>query len=523
MSDIFISYSQSDQKWVKELATTLEALGYDVWWDTELLAGDDFHNVIPAELENAKCVLVVWSKKSITRRWVKAEASRGDERGVLIPLLMESGVKLPMPFNMLQAEDMTQWDGKISYPAFQRLLRAIQRHCEPAFLNNEESSTQDLGVSPVKIRKRYISVASLIILGSLWFYGQNIQSLADENYLHYKSKFRSFHHKYFDKDPGLVGSSNPASISKPTPSTFVSKGDGVDKIYFNNIDRSFRKTIKDAMGISNFGKSYAVIVGIDKFEEFRNLGTKNDPIRLKDYLLKEAGFDYVHLLTGGSVTLQRIEEIMSDTMPRILTKNDRFLFYWSGQAVTRYLDGEEEGYLAVSSSQPENPSTMLSMSNLNSWDSLLPAKQALYLLDACFSGLAKFKSAKSAGHSSSNDQLSMLSRPSRQILTAGASGEETIVSERLGGSVFNRALVDGLRGKANANFGGASKDGIITASELELYLQYRVSKEAISAGWKKSITPSLTQISGVGDFFFMDEFFKGSSKALPVPSGVSIK
>ncbi|MFI0398064.1 MAG: SUMF1/EgtB/PvdO family nonheme iron enzyme [Thiolinea sp.] len=128
MSDIFISYSRHDQEWVGKFAKVLEDAGYSIWWDTRLLAGDEFHDVIPAALEEASCVIVVWSKVSVTRKWVRAEASRAHDKEVLIPIQIES-VQIPMPFNLLQAENMQQWNGKRNHPAFQRLLTSIDRYC----------------------------------------------------------------------------------------------------------------------------------------------------------------------------------------------------------------------------------------------------------------------------------------------------------------------------------------------------------------------------------------------------------
>jgi TIR domain len=37
MSDVFISYARQDQMLAKELAHHLQPLGFQVWWDTELL------------------------------------------------------------------------------------------------------------------------------------------------------------------------------------------------------------------------------------------------------------------------------------------------------------------------------------------------------------------------------------------------------------------------------------------------------------------------------------------------------
>lgn len=168
MSDIFISYSRSDQKWVKMLAAAFEEHGYDVWWDTELLAGDDFHHVIPEELEKAKCVIVVWSKASVTRKWVRAEVSRGDQRDVLVPILMESDVKVPMPFNMLQAEDMTCWNGNSNHPLFEHLLLAVNQYCKkpPAALIKKK----------ITQLHKYGIIALLILISGFWFSKSAIKS-----------------------------------------------------------------------------------------------------------------------------------------------------------------------------------------------------------------------------------------------------------------------------------------------------------------------------------------------------------
>ena len=46
MTDVFISYSKSDQAIARTLASDLKALGFGVWWDFELYAGEDFHDAI---------------------------------------------------------------------------------------------------------------------------------------------------------------------------------------------------------------------------------------------------------------------------------------------------------------------------------------------------------------------------------------------------------------------------------------------------------------------------------------------
>lgn len=174
MTDIFISYSRHDQEWVARFAKALEDMGYVVWWDTRLLAGDDFHHTIPVVLDEARCVVVVWSKVSVERDWVRAEAYRGNERKVLIPVQVES-VQIPLPFNLLHAEDMERWDGKPGHPAFQRLLRAIARYCPSPQIQVPVAAEQrpEYQILPVKVAKAgwwAIGVTVLVGLAGLSVY-----------------------------------------------------------------------------------------------------------------------------------------------------------------------------------------------------------------------------------------------------------------------------------------------------------------------------------------------------------------
>ncbi|WML91354.1 toll/interleukin-1 receptor domain-containing protein [Thiothrix lacustris] len=134
MTDIFISYSRNDQECGSKLAAVLGAQGYRVWWDISgLLAGHDFQRTISAVLDEAHCVIVVWSENSVTSRWVRAEAIRGDERGVLVPLRVDGAI-IPLPFNILHTEDLRDWEGDEGNTGFQKLLSAVAQYTEPSLL-----------------------------------------------------------------------------------------------------------------------------------------------------------------------------------------------------------------------------------------------------------------------------------------------------------------------------------------------------------------------------------------------------
>lgn len=124
MADIFFSYARADTGRVHQLADALGDNGWTVWWDRSIPPGSSFDEVIEAQLMDARCVLVLWSKASISSSWVKEEAEEGLQRGVLTPVLIDS-VRPPLGFRRVQAADLTDWDGDPSHDGYQQLLQAV--------------------------------------------------------------------------------------------------------------------------------------------------------------------------------------------------------------------------------------------------------------------------------------------------------------------------------------------------------------------------------------------------------------
>jgi hypothetical protein len=126
MSAIFISYASEDRERAKVLAHALEQEGLAVWWDRKIPLGKAFDEVIDKHLSSALCVLVLWTRSSVESRWVRAEASEAAARDVLIPLILEPGVRIPLEFRLLQAADLSHWDGDLDQPGFLALLESIR-------------------------------------------------------------------------------------------------------------------------------------------------------------------------------------------------------------------------------------------------------------------------------------------------------------------------------------------------------------------------------------------------------------
>jgi hypothetical protein len=119
--DIFFSYAHQDQARVAPVVAALEARGWSVFWDRRIPAGQTWRGHLGRALDQARCVVVAWSKHSINSEWVIEEAERGRRRHVLVPVLLDP-VDSPLGFGGIQAADLVGWRPKHSLPAFDSFL-----------------------------------------------------------------------------------------------------------------------------------------------------------------------------------------------------------------------------------------------------------------------------------------------------------------------------------------------------------------------------------------------------------------
>jgi adenylate cyclase len=69
-ADVFVSYARDDLPRVKPLVGMLEAQGWSVFWDRQILPGQPWSSLIEEKLTAAKAVVVVWSRTSVQSEWV---------------------------------------------------------------------------------------------------------------------------------------------------------------------------------------------------------------------------------------------------------------------------------------------------------------------------------------------------------------------------------------------------------------------------------------------------------------------
>lgn len=131
MSDIFISYKREEQAIARNLANAFEDQGWTVWWDPKLRAGEHFDELIEKALNEAKCVIVMWSERSVQSRYVRDEATYALEKGKLVPVAIEN-VTLPFRFKGVHTLSLLGWDGSKDFSEFRRLVEDISSILGPS-------------------------------------------------------------------------------------------------------------------------------------------------------------------------------------------------------------------------------------------------------------------------------------------------------------------------------------------------------------------------------------------------------
>ena len=127
MSDVFVSYKAEDRARVAPLVRALESEGLSVWWDTQIAAGSEWRQDIQEQLDGARCVIVVWSKRSVgpEGRFVRDEASRAQRRQTYVPIRIDK-VEPPLGFGELHAIPLQGWKGRKTDARYRMLIEAVR-------------------------------------------------------------------------------------------------------------------------------------------------------------------------------------------------------------------------------------------------------------------------------------------------------------------------------------------------------------------------------------------------------------
>ena len=228
------------------------------------------------------------------------------------------------------------------------------------------------------------------------------------------------------------------------------------------------------------GKSKALVVGINDYKTARHLNFAVADARAMEQLLIKNGFEVTNLYDERAT---RREIILQLEHHLILNagSEDRVLIFFSGHGEDSESGRKMMGYLLpVDTEEKALAPTAISMGTVRELADRSPAKHVLFLIDACYGGIAgeRFRSLNPLDDA----YFSQITKePGRQLITAGGANQKALEGAEWGHSIFTFFLIKGL-GQRLADL---NHDEFITASELYMYLDKRVFHEAQFRGHKQ--------------------------------------
>jgi hypothetical protein len=248
-----------------------------------------------------------------------------------------------------------------------------------------------------------------------------------------------------------------------------------------------------------YDNSWALIIGIDEYENVQELNyAVKDAESIQDILVSSFNFpeDNITLLIDEEATKNNIIQSFSDIIFKA-KENDRVLICFAGHGDTMDLPGGgEAGYLLPVDGNSKNLYvSSIGMDELKKISSMSQAKHVLFLVDACYGGVATIGSRGLDADSTPNYIEKITNNNARQIISAGGRGEKVIEKAEWGHSAFTLNLSRGLKDK-NADLNG---DGYITGTELGLFLNEKVTIDS-----DNQQTPQFGRLdSQEGEFVFI--------------------
>lgn len=285
-----------------------------------------------------------------------------------------------------------------------------------------------------------------------------------------------------------------------------------------------------------FDSHHAFIIGINAYPTHPLISARNDAEMMAGILQGLAAdnaeesssersntFQVHTLLLDEEATKENIEKLIAETIPAVVGEKDRLLFYFAGHGIA--LDNHDvenegpKGFLVPVDGEITDGSTMVNMDFLRTqMESSWKGKHGLVVLDCCFSGAFQWSTVTRNFRRRSTKKVydrrftRYTTDDAWQVLTSASSDEEAVdvVSRLLGSrgegnnSPFARALKEGLEGAADFGVLEGEKDGVITVTELFVYVRDRVKELTKNSRIKQ--TPDLLELKRhtKGEYMFIN-------------------
>ena len=172
-----------------------------------------------------------------------------------------------------------------------------------------------------------------------------------------------------------------------------------------------------------YSNSWALVIGINAYDRVSPLAYAcNDADAVTSLLTSELLFpaSQVIVLKDAEATKIAILESYIGLREKACNSDDRVIVFFAGHGMT--VDGLRGpiGYLIPVDGDSGNLNTLIRWDDLTRNAEIIPAKHILFIIDACYSGLALQRAITPGTERFISD---MLQRVSRQVITAGKADE----------------------------------------------------------------------------------------------------
>lgn len=239
-------------------------------------------------------------------------------------------------------------------------------------------------------------------------------------------------------------------------------------------------------------KSWAVIIGIENYLVAPKLPGAIEEGKTVAQALRQLGFEEVIELYDKDASLRRLQQTLTDFLPRKVGRQDRLILYFVGHTgITQDQAGKELGYLVPWDAQLGTVSKSITFEQLKEFTRRTASKHTLLIFDAAVRGWEETAAQQLSLEGRSVPEQDTEKRVV-QVLTAANKGET--LSQAQGKSLFVQILIDGLTGRADQN-----KNGWLMASELGEYVKQQL--EQTTQGKQH---PLFSRLEGDGDTILVE-------------------
>jgi hypothetical protein len=226
---------------------------------------------------------------------------------------------------------------------------------------------------------------------------------------------------------------------------------------------------------------WAVVIGINTYLNIRQLKyAVNDAKGFYRYLVRNNHIppENITLLIDKEATLTRLRSTLGTHLKSKAGKDDMVIVFFAGHGATEKDvmspdgDGLEKYLLPYDADTKDLYATALPMGEISRIFNRIRSERLIFIADSCYSGASGGRTIGITGIRANISEAFLeriASGRGRVIMTASGANEGSAENDELQHGVFTYYLIEGLRGKADAD-----KDGLITVDEVYRYVSDQV-------------------------------------------------